>query len=313
MPAVQLSPSLVQQAAAYRGYMQRASAIDARFVDAPSVATALRAGAAYEPQQFLRGALAYAALAALQDPTFVASIRAAGHDRASRQAIEYAILSNPATVMQYPGATNAAALSVAALHGEGLRLYQTGRAVKQAAYDTQRQAWANVRIQGTAERLAAVRNLSVTPLTADVAEAARLNQSYRGAPALGLTPDPDARAPYSPLVARAVSLAALAAMGMAGDDALGRIMPNLTDPESGFCLNMAKLNLYQCLAVSKQHYEDVFCMGQHAMMDTARCVIKASGQPEPFEPRFVPTVRENASYKPTPVKKPAAKKPAKKG
>ena len=48
------------------------------------------------------------------------------------------------------------------------------------------------------------------------------------------------------------------------------------------------------------------------MMDTARCVIKAAGQPEPYEPKFVPTVRENASYKLTPVKKPA-KKVAKKG
>lgn len=288
MPAVNLSPSLVQQAAAYHGYMQRASAIDAHFVDAPSVASALRAGAAYEPQQFLRGALAYAALAALQDQTFVASMRAAGRDRASRQAIEYALLSNPATVMQYPGATNAAALSVAALHGEGMRLFTTGRAVKQAAYDTQRQAWANLRIQGTAERLAAVRTLSQTPLVPDPTEAARLGQSYRGVPSLGLTPDPEARAPYSPLVARAVTLAALAAMGMAGDDALGRIMPNLTDPEAGFCLNMAKLNLYQCLAVAGPQYEDMFCLGQHVLMDTGACLIRGSGVALPMEARPPP-------------------------
>ena len=51
---------------------------------------------------------------------------------------------------------------------------------------------------------------------------------------------------------------------------------------------------------------------EYIRIRNAPCVIKASGQPEPYEPKFVPTVRENASYKPTPVKKPA-KKVAKKG
>ena len=54
-------------------------------------------------------------------------------------------------------------------------------------------------------------------------------------------------------------------------------------------MNLSKLNLYQCLAVARPHYEDVFCLGQHAMMDTGRCVIKASGMPEPFEARFIPS------------------------
>ena len=299
MPSAGLSPILVQQAAVYHSYMQRASAIDAHFSDPTSVATALRSGAAYEPRQFLRGALAYAAIAAMQDPAFVASMRAVGHDRASRQALEYALLSNPQTVMQYPAAANAAALAVAALHGEGLRLYTTGRAVKQAAYDTQHQAWANTRIQGTADRLAAVRNLSETPVTPDLVEAARLGQSTRGGQSLGLTPDPAAQAPYSPLVARAVSLAALASVGMAGDQALDRIMPNLTDPEATFCLSMAKLNLYQCLAVAGPQYEDMFCLGQHVLMDTGACLIRGSGVALPVEARPPPP----ASRRPHPPRR----------
>ncbi len=42
-------------------------------------------------------------------------------------------------------------------------------------------------------------------------------------------------------------------------------------------MKMAKLNLYQCLAVAGPHYEDVFCLGQHALIDTAQCVNKAAG------------------------------------
>ncbi len=46
---------------------------------------------------------------------------------------------------------------------------------------------------------------------------------------------------------------------------------------------MSKLNLYQCLAVSKPHYEDVFCLGQHALMDTGRCMVKGVGAVDPIE------------------------------
>ena len=42
-------------------------------------------------------------------------------------------------------------------------------------------------------------------------------------------------------------------------------------------MKMAKLNLYQCLAVAGPHYEDVFCLGQHALIDTAQCVNDAAG------------------------------------
>ena len=51
---------------------------------------------------------------------------------------------------------------------------------------------------------------------------------------------------------------------------------------------MAKINLYQCLAVAKPHYEDVFCMGQHIMLDTGACLARNAGYdlpPEPAPPR----------------------------
>jgi hypothetical protein len=66
LPQVFLSPSLVQQAAAYRAYINRASSIDAGFQSPASVSAAVTTGAAYEPRQFLRGALAYGAIAAVE-------------------------------------------------------------------------------------------------------------------------------------------------------------------------------------------------------------------------------------------------------
>jgi hypothetical protein len=45
------------------------------------------------------------------------------------------------------------------------------------------------------------------------------------------------------------------------------------------CLKMAKLNLYQCLASAGPHYEDIYCLGQHAMIDPGQCVIEATRAP----------------------------------
>jgi hypothetical protein len=47
---------------------------------------------------------------------------------------------------------------------------------------------------------------------------------------------------------------------------------------------MSKLNLYQCLSVAKPHYEDIFCMGQHVLLDTSQCVQKSAASPIPAAP-----------------------------
>ncbi len=89
--------------------------------------------------------------------------------------------------------------------------------------------------------------------------------------------------PYSPLVVRSLALAALAVLGEAGEANLVQLTSVMSEPVAGSCLNMSKLNLYQCLAVSKPHYEDVFCMGQHILMDTGMCVLKGAGAPNPVD------------------------------
>ena len=50
-----------------------------------------------------------------------------------------------------------------------------------------------------------------------------------------------------------------------------------TEPTDGACLNLAKLNLYQCLAVAVPWYEDIFCLGEHAVGETAQCISKEAG------------------------------------
>ena len=77
---------------------------------------------------------------------------------------------------------------------------------------------------------------------------------------------------------------ALAALGYADDAALDSVTPLLADPTTASCLNMSKLNLYQCLAVAKPYYEDVFCLGEHILSDTGACLIKGAGLSVPPDP-----------------------------
>jgi hypothetical protein len=111
------------------------------------------------------------------------------------------------------------------------------------------------------------------------------------------------------VVVRSLAVAALAALGQAGDANVEQVSGLMADPAMASCLNMSKLNLYQCLAVSKPHYEDVFCLGQHILMDTGQCLIRSAGLPAPVEARPV-KVAETAPS--STARTPARKGPAKK-
>jgi hypothetical protein len=310
LPAVSLAPRLIEQAAAYRFYMSRVMTIAPNFQDGSAIAKSIEVGSAYEPKQMLRGAIAYGAVAALQDPAFVAAVRTFAVDAEQRRQVAYQLMRDPAYAVGISGSASAAGLVVAALGGDAQKLYDNGKAVKQSAYDIQHQAWSKADVPNRDQRLSQAKTLSATPVVGDMAETARLQQAIVGASPLGVTPS-SVSPPYSPVVVRSLALAALAALGEASDANMDTILAEMAEPQVGFCMNMAKLNLYQCLAVSRPHYEDVFCLGQHIMMDTGRCMIKAAGLPEPYEAKFVPEVQTDAQM--IASRKASAKKHAKKG
>ncbi len=90
--------------------------------------------------------------------------------------------------------------------------------------------------------------------------------------------------PYTPAVNQALAIAAVAILGEGGANNADNLTRLLDDNDGEKCLNMSKLNLYQCLAVAKPYYEDVFCLGQHILMDTGQCLGKMSSNALSFEP-----------------------------
>lgn len=305
--SVVLSPQIVEQAAAYRRYMAGATTIRPDFADGAGVASGLETAAAYEPGQLARGAMAYAAVVALQDPAFVSGVRIYAKDPAQRREIASELLKNPAYAIGLSGSASAAGLVVSALGDDAQRLYDDGKAVKQGAYDLQKQSWSKVEVVDRAGRLARAKSLSASPMAGDVGESARLQQAV-AAGGLGIS-GAAIQPPYTATVTRGLAIAALAILGEASDGSAVQAM--MVEPNISSCLRTSKLNLYQCLAVARPHYEDVFCLGQHAMMDTGRCVIRASGLPEPYEAHFVPdasSVAKTMKPKNPPAKKRSTKR-----
>jgi hypothetical protein len=308
-PAISLSPQVIEQASAYRAYIARATGISPGFVDGESVAQGLKTGEAYEPGQLLRGAIAYGAVVALQDPEYVAGVRKFVGDAEQRRTVAYEIMKDPAYAVGFSGSSSAAGLVVAALAGDGRKLLEVGKTVKQAAYDVQRAPWSKAEVAGREGRLALAKQLSSTALAGETAETARLQLAVTGSTPMGLTGETTSP-PYTPLVIRSLAVAALAALGYADENSIAQVTPMLDDPRGSKCFSLSKLNLYQCLAVSKPHYEDVFCLGQHVLMDTGACLMQGAGVASPLDIKPLPLPIANAvPVKPKVAKaKPKAKK-----
>ena len=334
-PPVALSSQVSDAAATYVAYVEQARKLPANFADAASVQSELQTGASYEPTQLARGVVAYGAIVAMQEPSFRSALRAYAADPAARADMVQRLLSNPNYAAGLPSANIAARRVILALSTDGQSIYKAGAAVKQAAYDIQRQAWSKEFVNGRDERLALAKQNSVTLKSVESDQSAKLlaaalsgeglvtrartgeatgDASVGGSPlpagatapaatdpapaaaaanpAAAQVNDPNANfgrpdlfdQPYTNTVNRALTIAAVAILGEGGDNNAQNLVSLLDEGDGARCLNMSKLNLYQCLAVAKPHYEDVFCLGQHVLMDTGQCLGKMSSNALSFEP-----------------------------
>lgn len=274
-PGVSLARDVVAAASAFETYTRTAATVSAGFDNGGSVADALAKGAAYQAEQLDAGMIAYGAIAALQETTFLDGVRAAARET-SPEALIARLTENPESVIEIDGVGAAAGRAQAALLKRGAPLGVTGRAVKQAAYGVQHQDWSKRPIADGAGRLARVKAMSAALFIPGDEDAGRLIQAAT-APRDDGGAGAEGGAVFTPVTVRAAALAALAVLGAAGGDDAARLDAVMHEPKSGFCMKMAKLNLYQCLAVAGPHYEDVFCLGQHALIDTAQCVTDAAG------------------------------------
>jgi hypothetical protein len=295
-------------ASVYEAYVQGAAALSPSALTAgDKVAETLKTAEHYQTDQFQRGQTAYGAIVALQDKSFVAALRDIAKDPRQRAEVATALMNNPAYAASFKGADSAAGLVIGAFSDQGQKLIAAGGQLRQAAYSVQRQSWSKADVADRPGRLALAKSLSEEPQKGVEVATLRLEQNAEGAEAMGLA-GPPVSPPYTPLVARSLAVAAMAAIGEGGDEYTPQLMALLADSAENQCLHLAKLNLYQCLSVAKPHYEDVFCLGQHAVGDTGQCVMKGAVAGYVIPPPLAESTPPSAPAAQTIASKPSKKK-----
>ncbi len=265
-----------EAASAFDGYMHAVAAIDAGFKSSQGVGAALRRASAYDEHQLEEGMIAYGAMAAMQSPRFVYGVMDIAQNAGDRRALIQTLTSDPDSAARLPGAAEASAMAAAAILHEAQPVVTNGRALKQASYDVQHQGWSIAKASDQPGRLAQAKAASAIRAAAHDGDVARLlTQVSTGGGDGGRS-----SAAASPVVDHSLALAALAILdGTDGADegSLDRVVSERVSAE---CLKMAKLNLFQCLSVVGPEYEDVYCLGQHAVLDTGQCVASSAAPAE---------------------------------
>lgn len=275
-PPVALNSSVANAAAIYLAYQRDMATLRGGFASAQQVSDALRRGAASDPVQISRGLVAYASILALQSPEFVGGVRAMGDSPEARRQIIDRVVADPAYASTLPGADSAAGLIMAVLESELNALGAAADSVESDAYNIQspgdqRSSWARQPLPDREGRLQTIKDISQRPVGPDYADASRLDAAANAGSGLGVGPARARSGPYAQSVTNALAMAALAALGAAGDNALPNTDALQFDRASQDCLASSRLNLFQCLAASRPSYEEIFCVGRHVLRDLATC------------------------------------------
>ena len=285
-PPIRLNEGVAQAAAVYMAFSRDMAALEGGFTDPEQIQAALRRGSAYDPGQISRGLVAYASILALQSPEFVTGVRSLADDTATREKLVADIVADPRYASTLPGAEAAAGLVMSTLTadinalGRAANLIENDAYAIQAAYDPRR-PWGVAEVMNREGRLEAAKLRSAETMLPSAEEASRLfAAAHSGGGALPVSGEPR-KPPYPPAVTNALALAALAALGYAGENARANTDALQFDRVSHGCLTMSKLNLFQCLAASRPNYEDMFCLGRHIVRDLATCS-RGAAMPAPI-------------------------------
>ena len=254
-------------------------------------------------EQLTRGWMAYSALVASQNPEFRAAVRDIegfyGKDvfvRGLQNDVRYARSLN--------GGNSAVRAALGASEADADRLTKTAAFVKEQAYSLQGSGWAKGKIGNSgalANKLRAAtlngrpaRPEMVTAFSAPGIDTVLETAGKKGAPSVWENVSGAAAAIRVPDVSGVLGIsnrrvasgkepiadqiATLAAYRIVGGDgaAAAPMQRAMTERETAGCLNMANLNLQQCVAAAHQHFEVPFCIGEHAIADVGRCISKVS-------------------------------------
>jgi hypothetical protein len=283
--------------APYAAYQMDISELRVRRLEsADALEAAIDQAVSHNREALARGWIAYGAQVAAQSPEFVRGVRDAA-DYYGREPTVRALLRSQYYASGLRGADAAMKLALDSAAADGARVIAVADRYQEMAYALQRQRWANALAPSQAARVQRVRSLTVGGSNAARVEAisARLvvspqSQATASDPgvyggrrfwdALGgaqvvevsaATPSWRVEPSRGEAVHRMITLAALQALDAATENS-SAVAQILEEQRSKDCLELAQLQLFQCMSAARYRYENAFCLGQHAMRDVGRCI-----------------------------------------
>ncbi|MEE9380966.1 MAG: hypothetical protein V3V03_06145 [Hyphomonadaceae bacterium] len=269
------------------------------FSSASDIDAALTNLGGQNPGKLTNGWLAYSALVASQSTEYQASVRDIDSFY-GRETLLTGLRNNYHYARTLDGGDAAVSSALSAINADSRRLTSTAAAVKEQAYSLQGVSWAKARVSNSGAKADSIRATAVSgpvprssllaAMASTTTNAAFAQAGGSGAPSLwdGVTsaastirfPTLSSRG-FSSRTLRVRSgkeriadrIATLAAYRIIGEDrsAVGAIQSTMSDRQVTSCINMAQLNLQQCVAAAHNQFEIPFCIGEHALADVGQC------------------------------------------
>lgn len=276
---------VVRAAGDYLIYQQTLAQMNSvRLDSSASLDTAVAIAGRANPNAAGSGLVPYLALIAAQEPAFVDGVRAAAR-LYGRDSLIRGFQADITYAAKIPGAEAALTVVRATLLRDAAQFNQMGSRFTRDAYTIQKSSWSQgVSAKGRTQSLKS--GVAATPPQTQSVLDALAAPRVIGSAELGTALDRIAQfwaatgqekptqkpaiatiTPTQTAIANAaLSLAALRVLN-------GAELRSITSPAIlQSCMEMSRLQLYQCFSAGKYKYEEPFCLGRHALADPAKCM-----------------------------------------
>lgn len=294
---------LSRAAAVYATYNGDVTDVKANgFKSARDIDRSLNNLGGHNPDQLSQGWMAYSALVAAQNPEFRAAVLDI-EGYYGRDVFVTGLKNDPRYARTLNGGDKAVSSSLTAVTADSRRLLGAAAYVKEQAYSLQGTGWAKGRVgnsKAKADGLLAstrsgipARNSMLLAMASPEIDGVLVQAGKSGSPSVwdnvtsaasvirvpnftgALGPKTRIARGKEPIADRITTLAAFRIIG--SDPSSNQSMQvAMKDRETAGCLNMANLNLQQCVAAAHNHYEVPFCIGEHALSDVGKCIGKVT-------------------------------------
>ncbi|MEP1143189.1 MAG: hypothetical protein ABJH52_05680 [Henriciella sp.] len=300
---VQKNDPLANAAALYATYQGEVTDVKSNgFASAGDIENSLNNLGGHNPEQLTQGWMAYSALVAAQNPEFRAAVRDI-EGYYGREMLMTGMQNDVRYARTLGGGNAAVNQALSAVNADSRRLAGAAAYVKEQAYSLQGAGWAKGRVgnsQTTATNLFAstqsgipARGAMLTAMQSPNINTVLQQAGRSGAPSVWESVSgaansirvPSVVSSFSqsqriargkePIADRITTLAAYRILN-ADPSVASSMRQAMSERETQGCLNMANLNLQQCVAAAHKHYEVPFCIGEHALSDIGKCIGKVS-------------------------------------